>query len=168
MTRETRLVGGMLGLVSLGILAAVTACTGIIAAGASPKLRILFRVMCHGLESRCLILWDTPMPICSRCFAIYAGLLLGVVAFAGVAVLRSHSLPLIGLIALTVPLALDGVSQAAGLRESFNELRTMTGILAGWGFAVWCLGAVESSARARQKILKFETLTPDHAARSEP
>lgn len=168
MTREAKLVGGMLGLLCLGILSAVTACTWAVAAGATTKLRILFRVMCHGLESRCLILWDTPMPICSRCFAIYGGILLGVVAFAAISALRSRPLPLAGLAALVVPLALDGISQAAGFRESVNELRTLTGLLAGSGFGVWCLGAIESSARERLKILKFEMVTPDQASRFEP
>lgn len=168
MTREAKLVGGMLGLICLGILSAATACTWVIASGVSTKLRILFRVMCHGIESRCLTLWDTPMPICSRCVAIYGGILLGVAAFTAIAALRSHPLPLSGLAALTIPLALDGMTQAAGLRESVNELRTMTGLLAGGGFAVWCLGAIETSARERLKILKFETVTPDQAARFEP
>jgi uncharacterized membrane protein len=115
--------------------------------------------MCHGLESRCLILWDTPMPICSRCFAIYAGLLVGVAAFAFLAFLRAKPLPLAGLVALSVPLMIDGFSQAFGLRESVNELRIFTGVLAGSGFSLWCLGAIESNARERLHMLRFESLT---------
>jgi len=168
MTREAKLVGGLLGLVCITILSSATTCTWAVASGASPKWRILFRVMCHGLESRCLILWDTAMPICSRCVAIYGGVIIGILAFASIGLLRSHPPPLSGLIALTLPLALDGISQAIGLRESTNELRVVSGILAGSGFAAWVLGSIEIDARERLKTLKFEMLTPENRSTAEP
>ncbi|MFP5245873.1 MAG: DUF2085 domain-containing protein, partial [Thermoanaerobaculia bacterium] len=45
--------------------------------------------------------------------------------------------------AAVVPLALDGLTQLAGLRESTNELRVATGLLAGLAFGLWVLSAVE-------------------------
>ena len=110
-----------------------------------------------------LIVFGAPMPVCSRCIAIYGGLLAGVVLFAAIPWLRSHPLPAWGMAVALLPLAIDGITQAAGLRESTNELRMLTGLLAGSGFAIWSLGAVESSSRQRLKTLEFESLTREKA-----
>jgi uncharacterized membrane protein len=163
MTREAKLVGVVLGLVGGFIVTVATAATWMVSAGAPPKLRILFRVMCHGIEERCLSLWGSPMPICSRCVAIYGGLAIGVLAFAAIGWLRTNPIGLRGLCLLIIPLAVDGITQAAGVRESTNELRLLTGILAGGGFAIWSLGTVETSVRERLKVLKFEMLTREKA-----
>ena len=41
------------------------------------------------------------------------------------------------------PLAIDGVTQAMGLRASVNPLRIATGLLAGMAFGLWVLSEVE-------------------------
>lgn len=74
---------------------------------------------------------------CERDFAIYTTVL-----FAGLlyALLRARVRPLpwhVLLVAL-VPIALDGFTQLFGLRESTWELRTLTGVLAGFA-GVWLL-----------------------------
>jgi uncharacterized membrane protein len=45
--------------------------------------------------------------------------------------------------AAVTPLAIDGLTQLAGLRESNNPLRMATGIAAGLAFGLWVLSAVE-------------------------
>lgn len=168
MTRETKLVGAMLALAGAGIVFLTTLSTFLLAAGAPSQLRTLFRVMCHGLENRCLIVFGTAMPVCSRCVAIYGGLLAGVALFAAIGWLRSHPLATWGLAVTLLPLAVDGITQAAGLRESTNELRMLTGLLAGSGFAIWSLGAVEAGSRERLKMLKFEPVTREKPRLGQP
>lgn len=142
MKRDTKIVLAVIAAIPTVILGAATLCTWAIAQGASMQWRILFRLMCHGKVERCLELFDTPMPICARCVGIYAGLLLGIVTFWAVPLLREKVMRGVA-IAATMPLALDGFTQLAGLRESTNELRIATGVIAGLAFGLWILSAVE-------------------------
>jgi uncharacterized membrane protein len=75
--------------------------------------------------------------LCSRNVAIYGGAVAAGLAYAGA---RSRLAPLSfgGYCGLIAPLALDGLSQLAGWRESTWELRTVTGGLFGVA-SVWLL-----------------------------
>jgi uncharacterized membrane protein len=141
--RDTKIVAATLVAISGAILSASVACTALIAHGASMRWRLLFRVFCHGIPERCLILWNVPMPICARCTAIYAGLLISFAAFLILPRMR-EGVARIVLYAALVPMAIDGVSQLARLRLSTNPLRIETGLLAGVAFGVWALSAIEN------------------------
>ena len=78
MKRDTLIVGAVIAAIAVAILGGSVLCTWAIAHGASMQWRVLFRLFCHGIPSRCLTLWNVPMPICARCTAIYAGLFAGV------------------------------------------------------------------------------------------
>lgn len=149
MRRDARIVSAVLAAIPLLILGAAVLCSWAVANGASPRWRLLFRMLCHGIERRCLTLFEVPMPICARCTAIYAGLLIGVSAFLllrhATLVWRHLEERIVRAFAFlaAVPMAVDGFSQLAGLRESTNELRIATGLLAGFAFALWALTAVQ-------------------------
>lgn len=143
MNRNTRIVAAALALIPTTILGASTLCTWAVAEGASPKWRLLFRVLCHGIERRCFELWNTPMPICARCTGIYVGMIAGIGFFAILPRIEERIARWALAIAL-VPMAIDGLTQLALLRESTNPLRLETGLLAGAAFAFWALCAVES------------------------
>jgi uncharacterized membrane protein len=143
MKRNTRILAAVMAFASSAILGASTLCTWAIAQGASMRWRLLFRALCHGIPSRCLELWNVPMPICSRCAAIYAGLIAGIALFSFLP--RVHEITarwILGFAAL--PMFIDGITQLATIRESSNPLRIETGLLAGAAFAFWALSAVES------------------------
>ena len=142
MKRDTRIVMAVVAAVPALILSASVLTTWAVAGGASPRWRMAFRVICHGIERRCLFLWDVPMPICSRCTAIYGGLLLGLAAFAVAIRMREPLARTLAAVAVT-PMAIDGLTQLAGLRESTNPLRIATGLAAGFAFGMWILAAVE-------------------------
>jgi len=97
-----------------------------------------FNLLCHGIEGRCLSLSGVAMPVCARCTGIYGGALLAASIFLTRRTVRGANrndlLPILALL----PLALDGVTQAAGLRESTNAIRLFTGALAG-SVVVWWL-----------------------------
>jgi len=140
--RETLIAAAVFAAIPIVILSLSVGCTWAVAHGASPMWRLAFRVLCHGIESRCLTIWNTPMPICARCTAIYGGLLAGIVLM--------RLLPAIGeraarmaMFAAATPLGIDGLTQLTTLRESTNALRIATGLAAGIGFALWALTAVE-------------------------
>lgn len=141
MTRDTRITAAVVGTVPLAILGASVLCCLAIANGASERWRLAFRLLCHGLESRCLVLFAVPMPICARCAGIYAGLILGFLLFVAFPVTTRFAA--MALLIAAAVLAVDGVSQATGLRESTNWLRIVTGLAAGTTFGMWVLSAIE-------------------------
>jgi len=146
MRRDTKIVFAFVTAIPALILGAAALCTWAVAHGASPQWRLLFRVLCHGIATRCLTLWGTPMPICSRCVGIYLGMLAGLLAFLLIPRLRERVMRPIAF-AAAVPLAVDGLTQLARLRESTNTLRMETGLLAGLAFGLWILSAVEDRSQ---------------------
>jgi uncharacterized membrane protein len=152
--RDTKIAGTILGIVPLFVLAMSLLCTWAVAHGASPRLRVLFRFMCHGIERRCLVLWGVPMPICARCTAIWGGISIGMLLFALLARfirIRERVARFI-LIAATLPLAIDGFTQLFGLRESVNSLRVATGALCGIALGLWALAAIDEPPHARSHL----------------
>jgi uncharacterized membrane protein len=142
MNRDAKIAGTVFAAIPLMIIAAAVADAWAIAQGASMKWRLPFRAICHGIPARCLTLWHVPMPICARCTAIYAGVAVGLAAFAVLSSAREKVLRWILYLAV-VPLAIDGVSQGLGLRESTNDLRVATGLAAGFAFGMWVLSTIE-------------------------
>ena len=142
MKRDTRIVFAFTGAIPALILAASAVCAWAIAAGASMQWRLLFRMICHGRVERSLELFGVAMPICARCTAIYAGLMIGLVGFWLFRHVREKVMRVVAFVAVT-PLAIDGLTQLAGLRESTNTLRIATGLIAGIAFGMWILSAVE-------------------------
>lgn len=149
MTSDSRISGAVFGFTAASILALATLCARAVSFGASETWRLPFRLLCHGIEDRCLLAWGVAMPICSRCFGIYAGMLAALLLFAAAGALRNRRLPTMLLVLLVAPLALDGLSQAAGLRESTNALRLITGFLAGGSFMMWVMTRIEAHAGER-------------------
>jgi uncharacterized membrane protein len=158
MTRDAKISALVFGGVMAAILLLAVGATAIIAAGGSPLWRLPFRLMCHGIESRCLRLWGVPMPVCARCTAIYAGGVLAALLFSLLPPLRRHPISMRALLILVLPLAVDGVTQLMRLRESTNDLRVATGLLAGGSFLLWALGEIESNGRRLQhdRALAFD------------
>ena len=142
MKRDTKIVLAVVAAIPAVILTASSLCSWAISLGASTQWRLLFRIMCHGRPERSLAMFDVAMPICARCVGIYAGLLAGLAAFVLIPYLRERVIRPFALAAV-VPLAIDGLTQLAGIRESTNELRIVTGVIAGLAFGLWVLSAVE-------------------------
>ena len=152
MSRDTRIFALCLGALALLILGASALATVAIAHGASPLLRLPFKLMCHGIPHRCLTIFGTPMPICARCVAIYAGFIAGIALFPLAKRLAKRMEERVMRIVLAVsaaPIFLDGITQAMGLRESTNPLRLATGLTVGAAFGLWALVAIETRARQR-------------------
>jgi len=142
MKRDTKIVMAVIATIPAAILSASTLCSFAIANGASMRWRLVFRLLCHGIVERCLTVFGVPMPICARCVGIYVGLLAGFVAFMAVPWVGERMMRIASLVAVT-PLAIDGLTQLTGLRESTNPLRIATGLAAGVACGMWLLSAVE-------------------------
>src|SRR5207253_7590618 len=79
--RETLIAGAVFAALPVVVLTLALIATYAVAHGAPAYVRLPFRFICHGIPRRCLTIWNTPMPICARCTAIYAGLLTGLLLF---------------------------------------------------------------------------------------
>lgn len=147
MTFGSRVAASLFAAAAAAVLSAAAFCTYSIAHGASMKWRLAFRFLCHGIESRCLELWGVPMPLCARCTAIYAGFLIAIALFAAVPWLQRRRVPGFMLALAVLPLAVDGLTQATTFRESTNELRLATGLLASAIFMLWAMSHIEEGTR---------------------
>ena len=161
MKRDTKIVAALLAAIPLVFLSASLLCTYAIAHGASMNWRLLFRMMCHGMPARCLVIWNVPMPICARCTAIYSGLFGGVVLFTIVRVrIGVAKLLLIG---ASAAMAIDGFTQLAGLRTSTNPLRSYSASGQRIGSrerAMTLVGSSAASSSAPREYVVGEAVTP--------
>lgn len=146
MKRETVIAGSVFAAIPVVVLSAALFATRELALGGSHWWRIAFRPLCHGIPSRCLVVWGTHMPICARCTAIYIGLFAGLAAFFLMPWIEERLLR-IAMYFAAAPLVIDGVTQAVRLRESTNTLRLVTGALASFAFGMWVLSAIERPAK---------------------
>ena len=142
MKRDTRIVRAVLMPVPVVFLIASAVCSFAISRGATIRWRLAFRMMCHGIPSRCLVLFGVPMPICARCVGIYLGLFAGLALFALIPMLSERMLKVVS-IAAVMPLVIDGLTQLIRLRESTNGMRIATGFVAAFAFGLWVLAAIE-------------------------
>jgi uncharacterized membrane protein len=105
--------------------------------------------LCHQLPERSFFAGGYQLPVCARDAGIYLGFALGLL---GLAVLARGSRPtelprwpVLVLVALFVgAMAVDGVTSYAGLRTTTNDLRLLTGLLAGWALATITVPMVNS------------------------
>jgi len=104
--------------------------------------RILYSPVCHQELARSFSIYGTPLSVCHRCSSIYF-------AFAGAVILwpffcRRFSLRTFSLRHLVVailPLILDAGLGLIGIRDNTVFTRTITGLAAGLGLAMFFIPA---------------------------
>lgn len=130
--------------------------------------RLVGFAVCHQLPERTLLAGGTLLPVCARDTGIYWGYL---VAFAVIALLeRDHprDMPPWPVVALCVAfigaMGVDGLTSYVGLRQTSNDLRLITGLMAGFaipplvlgmlGGQLWAVGASRRLlSRRRDQLL---------------
>ena len=85
-------------------------------------------VACHKIPERSFFYKGKQFPVCARC----TGMLLGYLSFP-LYVLHIFTANIFIVLELNIPAYIDGLTQAANLRESNNTLRLITGLLSGIG-----------------------------------
>lgn len=93
--------------------------------------------MCHRKKERTTSFFGLENILCARCQGILFGMLFGVFYWTYFPPL----IPEIVTIVFLIPMVVDGITQNLKKRESTNTLRLTTGILFGYGFAVFFLTA---------------------------
>ncbi len=97
----------------------------------------VYSFLCHQLPQRSFFLFGYQMAFCQRCTAIYGSVLLGGMLFP---LVRRWLKPLPWklYLLLNIPIAVDGITQLLGLRESNAFWRVLTGSLFGLS-SVWLI-----------------------------
>lgn len=86
--------------------------------------------LCHQQADRSLFLNENEMPFCTRCTAIWLGLVVGL-GFMVLYTIELNEKFLFVILFSLVPIGIDGIGQLFGFWESTNIIRFFTGILAG-------------------------------------
>ncbi|HUI66367.1 MAG TPA: DUF2085 domain-containing protein [Bacteroidota bacterium] len=104
-----------------------------------------FRPLCHQLASRSFFVSRHPLAVCARCSSVYFGFFLGTLAYPllrNLRPLRAGGLILLG--CACAPMAFDIALSSAGLFETTNFTRAVTGAWFGLIMPfVFIPGAVE-------------------------
>ncbi|AAB99504.1 TPA: DUF2085 domain-containing protein [Methanocaldococcus jannaschii] len=103
-------------------------------------LYAVYSLICHQMPQRSFFIFGHKMAVCARCFGIYTGVLVGMIIYPFIKKLDDFKIPNKWyLIIALIPMAVDGTTQLIGLRESFNELRFITGFIAGFTVVFYIL-----------------------------
>ncbi len=109
---------------------------------AGELLDLLFFPVCHRIPARTLYFAGVPMPLCSRCAGIFAGLALGALIMRPRLQLARWRI----VVAVTSALMLlDVVTQDLGVHPVWHVTRVATGLLFGYAIAAACLLAMRSA-----------------------
>ncbi len=99
------------------------------------NLKPIMRLLCHQREDRTYKVCNTYLLVCGRCLGIYLGFFFSFIILIVIYGLFTKSVNVLYAFSLLIPMAIDGLTQAFGLRESKNWIRFITGYLAGLGVA---------------------------------
>jgi uncharacterized membrane protein len=96
----------------------------------------LTKYICHRIPERSFFIKGHQFPVCARCTGFYTGLIVYLILH----VFYKHPYDLrvfIMSMTLMIPVAIDGVTQYFGPRESTNTIRFITGFAGGIGLIIF-------------------------------
>lgn len=97
--------------------------------------RIIGSMFCHQLQERSLCLNGIFMPVCARDAGIYSSIFISMFFVVIMRKLRADKPPALSktfvLCIMMIPMMLDGFTSYAGLRDTNNSIRFITGICFG-------------------------------------
>jgi uncharacterized membrane protein len=104
--------------------------------------------ICHQRPERSFWLDGLQLPVCARCLGIYAGAVLGATAAPWVGVVRR---PRLAIVLSIVPAVVSLLVEWLGLGRPSNEIRAMTGLVAGAVVAAVVLATIDYERCARRR-----------------
>ena len=109
---------------------------------ASPIYKF-FSFICHQLSDRTFHLGEHPMAVCSRCFGVYFGLLLGLLIYPLWRKIDDiEPLPRKWLILSIIPMGIDVSLKTLDIWENTFATRFITGLILGVACATYIIPAV--------------------------
>lgn len=96
----------------------------------------LTKYLCHRIPERSFFIKGHQFPVCARCTGFYTGLVVYLILNFFYKHPYNLEMLFISMI-LMVPVAIDGLTQYFGPRESTNNLRFITGFIGGLGLIIF-------------------------------
>ena len=96
----------------------------------------LTKYICHRMPERSFFIKGHQFPVCARCTGFYTGLIVFLIWNCFFELNNDIGTLLISMI-LMIPVAIDGITQYFGPRESTNTLRFITGFIGGIGLIIF-------------------------------
>ena len=94
------------------------------------------KYLCHRIPERSFFIRGHQFPVCARCTGFYSGLIAYIIANRFYPHEYNMEMLAISMI-LMIPVAVDGLTQYFGPRESTNNLRFITGFIGGVGLIIF-------------------------------
>lgn len=127
--------------VFLILLAPISEATGL--TSVSNPVYAFFSYICHQIPSRSFHLENHAFAVCSRCFGVYFGLLLGFVVYPLFrSVYETEPLPRFWLFAAMIPIGIDWLLGVFDIWENTHVSRFITGLILGAACAVYIIPAL--------------------------
>lgn len=116
--------------------------------GASSPIYTFFSYICHQIPERSMHVAGHQMAVCSRCFGVYVGLLLGTLVYPlWRSVDEIDAIPRIWLILSLIPISIDWSLTIFGIWENTHLTRFVTGALLGFACATYIMPALVEVVR---------------------
>ena len=102
-----------------------------------------FSVLCHQIPDRSFHFFHHPFAVCSRCFGVYFGLVLGFIIYPFIKrIEETEPFPRIWLFLSLVPIGTDWSLGIFGIWENTHFTRFTTGTILGIACAVFIIPAI--------------------------
>ena len=114
-----------------------------------------FSYICHQKPERSFYMAGYPFAVCSRCFGVYFGILLGLIVYPLWRNIDSiEPLPRFWLFLSLVPIGIDWLLGVTGIWDNNHVSRLITGLILGFACATYIVPAVVEIARnlARKRV----------------
>ena len=116
--------------------------------GGASQIYHFFSYACHQLPDRSFFIEGQQCAVCSRCFGVYFGLFVGIVAYPVWRTLHeTEPVPRIWLFLSLIPIGIDWGLGVLGIWANTHVSRFLTGVLLGAACATFILPALVEIAR---------------------
>ena len=121
--------------------------------GVSAPVYKFFSFLCHQIPSRTFHVENHAFAVCTRCFGIYAGLLLGFVVYLFFRrVEEIEPLPRVWLFLALVPMGIDWSLSFFDIWENTSLSRFLTGLILGAACAIFIIPALVELVRLECRV----------------
>jgi uncharacterized membrane protein len=128
-----------------------------------------FSYLCHQISERSLYLAGEQLAVCSRCFGVYSGLALGILAYPFLRpIYDTNAPPRTVLFLAPVPTAIDWALGVFGIWENTHSSRFLTAAILGAVCAFFVVPGIVEINRflwlKNKKKVPVNTVTPQNAS----
>lgn len=132
--------------VGLILLAPIAKLNGLTAV--SSPLYHFFSFICHQISDRSFHIEGEQFGVCSRCFGVYFGLVVGFVAYPlWRSVAEIEPLPKVWLFLSLIPITIDWSLTIFGIWENTHLSRLITGLILGFACATYIIPSIVEITR---------------------